>query len=233
MADFDDFDSLKDNRFAHLLKPIRDLSENFSIDLAHELEEYLEQLEHAQFTFEGAKPGSGMVDFAEAALLIQGSTCVYSKKVEYLYNLVYQALEAVKGKKRQQQGLDGQQAEGDAGPAVAGGRAARGGAARGLDEDEDEGLERFWDIEQFLKETGDVDLGEGDSLLPAANTSMRQPAALLALEDHSQGAASGAAPGAKGDGDSGVYRLQQCYVHCSGALLLDARDGDFYDHLLR
>ena len=31
-------------RFAHLLKPIRDLAENFSIDLAAELEDYLEEL---------------------------------------------------------------------------------------------------------------------------------------------------------------------------------------------
>lgn len=54
-------------RFAHLLKPIRDLAENFSIDLAHELEEYLDQLENTQFSFEGGNS----LDFAEAALLIQ------------------------------------------------------------------------------------------------------------------------------------------------------------------
>ena len=62
-----DLDDIKEGRFAHLLKPIRDLAENFSIDLAHELEEYLDQLEHTQFSFEGG----ACVDFAEAALLIQ------------------------------------------------------------------------------------------------------------------------------------------------------------------
>ncbi|PNH05578.1 Condensin-2 complex subunit H2 [Tetrabaena socialis] len=233
MADYDDDDDLKDlkeNRFAFLLKPIRDLQDNFNVDLAHELEEYLEQLENAQFVFEGAKPGVGMVDFAEAALLIQGSMCVYSKKVEYLFNLVYQALEAVKGRKRQQAlGPDGQPLEGEATQAAPRGR---GAAARGGDADDDaDGLERFWDVEPLLKESADLDLAPGDGLLPAAGTSVRPPAALLALEDHGQGAASSTS--GKSDGDSGVFRLQQCVVHCSGALLLDTRDGDMYDQELR
>lgn len=64
-------DDLRDGRFAHLLKPIRDLAENFSIDLAHELEEYLDQLENTQFSFEGGS----CLDFAEAALLIQVTCC--------------------------------------------------------------------------------------------------------------------------------------------------------------
>ncbi|XP_034499463.1 condensin-2 complex subunit H2 isoform X5 [Ailuropoda melanoleuca] len=43
------------------------------------------------------------MNFIEAALLIQGSACVYSKKVEYLYSLVYQALDFISGKKRAKQ----------------------------------------------------------------------------------------------------------------------------------
>ncbi|XP_043821874.1 condensin-2 complex subunit H2 isoform X2 [Dromiciops gliroides] len=43
------------------------------------------------------------MNFVEAALLIQGSACVYSKKVEYLYSLVYQALDFISGKKRNKQ----------------------------------------------------------------------------------------------------------------------------------
>ncbi|XP_020838519.1 condensin-2 complex subunit H2 isoform X2 [Phascolarctos cinereus] len=43
------------------------------------------------------------MNFIEAALLIQGSACVYSKKVEYLYSLVYQALDFISGKKRSKQ----------------------------------------------------------------------------------------------------------------------------------
>ena len=34
-----------------------------------------------------------------AALVIQGSACVYGKKVEYLHSLVYQALEFIAEKK--------------------------------------------------------------------------------------------------------------------------------------
>lgn len=246
--EFDDDLNGVESRFAHLLKPIRDLQDNFNIDLAHELEEYLDQLENAQFAFENAAGKNGFVDFAEAALLIQGSTCVYSKKVEYLYNLVYQALEAVKGRKRQGGsaallGPDGQPLpEGDGGTQAAGrhrGRAARGGA---LDEDEEEGLARFWDVEPLLAECPDLELGPGDGLLPATSTNVRPPAALLALEDHAPTATSGAGSaaggsggggGGRGDGDSGVYRLQQCVVHVSGALMLDPRDADMYDIHLR
>jgi condensin-2 complex subunit H2 len=34
-----------------------------------------------------------LVVFISAALLIQGSACIYSKKVEYLYLLIYKTLE--------------------------------------------------------------------------------------------------------------------------------------------
>ena len=40
-----------------------------------------------------------------AALVIQGSACVYSKKVEYLHKLVYQALEFIAEKRSVQQEL--------------------------------------------------------------------------------------------------------------------------------
>lgn len=247
--DMDLGDDVRDMRFAHLLKPIRDLAENFSIDLATELEEYLDQLEHAQFAFpDGAAPGGAVraVDFAEAALLIQGSTCVYSKKVEYLCTLVYQALEAVKGKKRQQD----EAAAGDAAGPAAGQRGSRAGqrGADQLEDDEDSWMERFWDPEQLLKEAADIDLGPDDAAASAAGSAgpvplgvTRMPAALLALEDYGGGAAAaapsaaagqGAAGQQQGDGDSGVYRLQRCYVHASGALLLDVRDGDQYDRRL-
>lgn len=39
------------------------------------------------------------MNFAEAALVIQGSACVYSRKVEYLHALVYQTLELIVNKK--------------------------------------------------------------------------------------------------------------------------------------
>ncbi|XP_074182770.1 condensin-2 complex subunit H2 isoform X8 [Rhinolophus sinicus] len=47
--------------------------------------------------------GKTTMNFVEAALLIQGSACVYSKKVEYLYSLVYQALDFISGKRQAKQ----------------------------------------------------------------------------------------------------------------------------------
>ncbi|XP_043944586.1 condensin-2 complex subunit H2 isoform X2 [Protopterus annectens] len=89
-----------ESRFAHILQPIRDLTKNWEVDVAAQLEEYLEELEQICITFDDGKT---TMNFAEAALLIQGSACIYSKKVEYLYSLVYQALDLISNKKRNQQ----------------------------------------------------------------------------------------------------------------------------------
>ncbi|XP_008313497.1 condensin-2 complex subunit H2 [Cynoglossus semilaevis] len=96
-----------ESRFAHLLQPIRELTKNWEIDVASELNDYLEELEEMCITFDGEKT---QLNFAEAALLIQGSACIYSKKVELLHNLVYQTLESIneKKKKRNNQGADSQ-----------------------------------------------------------------------------------------------------------------------------
>ncbi|XP_027710193.1 condensin-2 complex subunit H2 isoform X2 [Vombatus ursinus] len=63
--------------------------------------------------------GKTTMNFIEAALLIQGSAFVYSKKVEYLYSLVYQALDFISGKKRNKQATsvqpDGQNADDSSG----------------------------------------------------------------------------------------------------------------------
>lgn len=75
------------NRYHHLLQPIRDLSKVWNIEIAEELEKYIAEVASLEFS-----TGAGKVNFAEAALLIQGSTAIYSRKVEQLYALVYQAL---------------------------------------------------------------------------------------------------------------------------------------------
>ncbi|XP_061060332.1 condensin-2 complex subunit H2 isoform X1 [Eubalaena glacialis] len=87
-------------RFAHLLQPIRDLTKNWEVDVAAQLGEYLEELDQICISFD---EGKTTMNFIEAALLIQGSACVYSKKVEYLYSLVYQALDFISGKKQAKQ----------------------------------------------------------------------------------------------------------------------------------
>ncbi|AWO98382.1 putative condensin-2 complex subunit H2 isoform 2 [Scophthalmus maximus] len=91
-----------ESRFAHLLQPIRELTKNWDIDVASELNDYLEELDDMCITFDGGKT---RLNFAEAALLIQGSACIYSKKVELLHSLVYQTLENIndKNKKRNKQ----------------------------------------------------------------------------------------------------------------------------------
>ncbi|XP_053718520.1 condensin-2 complex subunit H2 isoform X1 [Synchiropus splendidus] len=81
-----------ESRFAHLLQPIRDLTKNWDIDVASELNDYLEELDEMCITFDG---GQTRLNFAEAALLIQGSTCIYSKKVQLLHDLVYQTMEYI------------------------------------------------------------------------------------------------------------------------------------------
>ena len=86
------------NRFNHLLKPIRDLAENFNINLACELEEYLDELETITISFNDEE-GIKQLNFAEAALLIRGSSLIYSKKVDYLYDLVFKVLDNVTAQK--------------------------------------------------------------------------------------------------------------------------------------
>ncbi|XP_015243220.1 PREDICTED: condensin-2 complex subunit H2 [Cyprinodon variegatus] len=96
-----------ENRYAHLLQPIRELTKNWDIDVASELNDYLEELDEMCITFDGGKT---RLNFAEAALLIQGSTCIYSKKVELLHTLVYQTLEYIndKNKKRSKEAAEAQ-----------------------------------------------------------------------------------------------------------------------------
>ncbi|XP_048867584.1 condensin-2 complex subunit H2 [Brienomyrus brachyistius] len=89
-----------ETRFAHLLQPIRDLTKNWEVDVASQLGEYLDELDQICISFD---EGKTTMNFAEAALLIQGSACIYSKKVEYLYSLVYQALDLISNKKRDKQ----------------------------------------------------------------------------------------------------------------------------------
>ncbi|XP_061149150.1 condensin-2 complex subunit H2 isoform X3 [Syngnathus typhle] len=88
-----------EGRFAHLLQPIRELIKNWDMDLAAELNDYLEELDDMCITLD---EGETQLNFAEAALLIQGSACIYSKKVEMLHNLVFQTLDYIRDRKNKQ-----------------------------------------------------------------------------------------------------------------------------------
>lgn len=88
-----------DPRYAHLLEPLRDLAENWKIDIATELTDYLGELDRMVVSLDG---GVTSLNFAEAALLIQGSACIYSKKVEHLHSLVFQTLNCILSSPRKQ-----------------------------------------------------------------------------------------------------------------------------------
>ncbi|XP_061369337.1 condensin-2 complex subunit H2 isoform X2 [Gastrolobium bilobum] len=89
----------------HAVHALRDLESNWEVDLAKKLEEYLLKICSGEIT--GEEEGHIPVNFAEAALLLQGSIQVYSRKVEYLYNLVVRALEFLSQQKSQQDHIDG------------------------------------------------------------------------------------------------------------------------------
>jgi condensin-2 complex subunit H2 len=84
-----------DIKFRVLINPIKDLAANWDIDIADSLTDYLEELDGLRISLDG----QSNLNFAAAALLIQGSTAVYSKKVEFLHQLVLQSLELITSKK--------------------------------------------------------------------------------------------------------------------------------------
>lgn len=75
---FGKMEELLDN-FQHLLKPIRDLEQNWSVDLSNELTQALLSLNEHMVVF--GQNGDKIIDFSKAAMIIQGSAHVYSKKV--------------------------------------------------------------------------------------------------------------------------------------------------------
>lgn len=88
--------SINDVRFAELLKPIKDLTVNWSVPLAKYLEDYYEELHELQINLDGH---SAKVNFSEAALFLQGTASVYSKKVEFLWQNVLKLLDLLASKK--------------------------------------------------------------------------------------------------------------------------------------
>ncbi|KAL9955343.1 hypothetical protein ACROYT_G036651 [Oculina patagonica] len=188
------------SRYSHLLQPIRDLTKNWDIDVAAQLEEYLAEIERIKISFDGGKT---TMNFAEAALVIQGSACVYSKKVEYLYTLVYQTLDLIASKKRLQQAssVDDQGKDKDA--------SFRDDAAEFLLLDD---IKEAKNID--LKEDEEDTQGEGSQIIP------RTPLALIPLGEKDKEdvllSRTGEVLGSRND-----FKMNTCTVHASGTLLLD------------
>ncbi|KAK6111823.1 hypothetical protein QQG55_45165 [Brugia pahangi] len=92
-------------RYAFLLQPVRDLQKNWDIDISHLLEEFVERIrelsDHSEQEDEEIG-GGDKFNFAEAAILIQGSTMIYGKKVEYVHGLAQGFYEQLRDKKASQ-----------------------------------------------------------------------------------------------------------------------------------
>ncbi|KAF9673268.1 hypothetical protein SADUNF_Sadunf10G0006600 [Salix dunnii] len=88
----------------HTVQAERDLEANWEVDLSKKLEDYLLKICSGEIA--GSEEDSN-INFAEAALLLQGSVQVYSRKVEYLYNLVLHALDFLSQKRQQQEHSEG------------------------------------------------------------------------------------------------------------------------------
>ena len=184
-----------DARFSTLLEPIRDLAENWSIDIASELEEYLGELEAITISFEDGRT----LNFVEAAMVIQGSACIYGKKVEHLHTLVYNTLHQIVEKKKAKEaaaaaGADGEGAEGQG-----------AGAEDGEDED-------FEPLEGALapKEVDNINLAQGGGVLKDGEGLItRLPPFLMMMQD---------------DHMKEQLKMHACVQHASGALLLPYTD---------
>ena len=85
-----------DVRFVDLLKPIKDLTTNWSVPLSNYLTQYYEEIKELELELDGQ---TAKVNFAEAALFLQGTVSVYSKKVEFLWQNVLQMLDLLASKK--------------------------------------------------------------------------------------------------------------------------------------
>ncbi|NXC78398.1 CNDH2 protein, partial [Anhinga anhinga] len=189
-----------ESRFLHLLQPIQDLTKNWEVDVATQLGEYLEELDQIYISFDNGKT---TMNFVEAALLIQGSACIYSRKVEYLYSLVYQTLDVISSKKRQKQpssvGPDGKDAD----------------ATFRTEEEEFLSLDDISDSSQ-----ANVDMKK-EHESKAVNIVPLTPMSLVPLEDAEKRdsplfSRKGEMLGSRKD-----FRMNTCTPHATGAFLLE------------
>ncbi|EYB82083.1 hypothetical protein Y032_0367g35 [Ancylostoma ceylanicum] len=94
-------------RYAFLLRPVKDLGKNFEINIAKELDDYCQQLKSAAENEEYDVDNQHRFNFAEAAMLIQGSAFVFGRKVDYVHSQAvhfFEALQPQKSKKKKKAG---------------------------------------------------------------------------------------------------------------------------------
>lgn len=78
------------------------MEKNWEVDIAANLEQYLQELQVIDNADE-FEEGETNLNFADAAMLLQGSAFVYSKKVEYLYSELQRVRELLTNKNRPKQ----------------------------------------------------------------------------------------------------------------------------------
>lgn len=96
-------ESVGEHKKLHVVQPQRDLEANWEVDLAKKLEDYLLKICSGEISGSVEDDSHSPINFAEAALLLQGSVQVYSRKVEYLYSLVLHALEFLSQRQQEQE----------------------------------------------------------------------------------------------------------------------------------
>ncbi|KAL1223687.1 Condensin-2 complex subunit H2 [Cardamine amara subsp. amara] len=148
----------------HTVQPERDLVANWEVDLSKKLEEYLLKICTGEITG-NEEDGHIPVNFAEAALLLQGSVQVYSKKVEYLYNLVLRTLDFL-SKQRDQEQSKGTSNEAEA------------SSSRQVGEEEND---LFWNVDDIpVDSKNSLDSSVGGDSCPSHF--VKPPANLVVLE---------------------------------------------------
>lgn len=183
----------------------RDLALNWNVDIAKELEQYLNEVELIEISFD---EGGTALNFAEAALLIQGSTCVYSRKVEYLYQLVFRVLDIIADRQRKLDGPEGAENNEDPDAAFP-------------DEPEFISLDDIQAAKRSAIDMVEKEGGENE----ADNTIMvRSPVILMQINIESD---------LESDDPNKDFKLASAAVHSSGALLLEPRYQSMLDNSLQ
>ncbi|XP_011071435.1 condensin-2 complex subunit H2 isoform X2 [Sesamum indicum] len=150
-------------RFLETVRPLRDLESNWTVDLAKNLEEYLLKICSGHISSD--EDAIFSVNFAEAALLLQGSVQVYSRKVEYLYSLVLHALDFISQKSQEDQAASASAEQG----------------ASGAHSAKDEVDDPFWGLDNIQVEAKNLlDRATSRDVLPSHF--VRPPANLVVLE---------------------------------------------------
>ncbi|CAK4708952.1 unnamed protein product [Aphanomyces euteiches] len=143
---------------SHLLDPLRELS--IELDLGRELEEYLQHIQVDE---------SVLVNFAQAAVLVQQSSTLYSKKVENLYALVLETVAHLQSTDvrdpstlQQQQGRDGRskRQKNNQGKATT---TSRGDTTLTVADMTAEANEINWTVRTHIEESHKIDLPPRDS----------------------------------------------------------------------